>query len=75
MQLRVDSFDHRDKCHSCFYLNSDDISLPISVGSRIRRPVGAVNAYTPARAAPVRSVEDMRDNPKPINCSGVYIYN
>ena len=26
-------------------------------------------------AAPVRSVSDMRDNPKTINRSGVYIYN
>ena len=26
-------------------------------------------------AAPVRSVSDMRDNPKTLNRSGVYIYN
>ena len=61
------------------------------------RPVGAGNAYTPARAgfvvdawtpanetadlvslnmaAPVRSVSDMRDNPKTLNRSCVYIYN
>ena len=55
-------------------------------GSRQRLHAGFVgDAYTPANetvdlvslnmAAPVRSVSDMRDNPKTLNCSGVYIYN
>ena len=72
--------------------------MPISSESRLRRPVGAGDAYTPARvdfvgdeaytpanetadfvplnmAAPVRIVSYMRDNPKTLNRSGVYIYN
>ena len=70
---------------------------PISAESRHCRPVGAGNAYTPARAsfvgdaytpanetadlvslnmaAPVRTVSDIRDNPKTLNRSGVYIHN
>ena len=73
------------------------IKLAFPAESQLRRPVGAGNARTPARAdfvddantpsnemadlvslnmaVPVRIISDMRDNPKTLNRSGVYIYN
>ena len=60
----------------------------LHAGSHTPARAGLVgDAYTPAdgtkdrdlvslnMAAPVRSVTEMRDNPKTINRSGVYIYN